>query len=238
MPKAFASQTEFHEIVNHYKSLRLQALKLNPESFSSTYGQESQFPLDTWQSRVLNPVGQTYVAVTSIDNDSPSHLSLIDCNEGERESKQDLHLLLRNEWVGIATAIGPKTWTRQDGDTNSQPWDVFIQQGNYIIPQSVLLPSETSGAHLVYLIVGMFVLPHARGKGKAQRILEAAARGIWEEAKEAGASAASIVIQVEPMAINAQRLYERVGFKVKGKVLIGSTEAIALVKDLDLGSYT
>jgi GNAT superfamily N-acetyltransferase len=234
IPKAFASPAEFHEVVNHYRNLRLQGLKLDPTSFSSTYERESQFSLGTWQSRILNPAGRTYVAVASIDNESPRHPSSIDC---EQSSDKDLHQLLQKEWVGTATIIGPKTWRRQDRNTTSQPWDLYIQHGEYKSPQFALSSfEEFSGAHLVYLIAGMFVTPRARGKGKGQRLLEAMASDIRKEAKAKGASAASIVIQVEPTAIDARRLYERVGFKVKGKVFVASTECVAMVQDIYLGS--
>lgn len=239
IPKTSASPAHLESIAERYKNVRLHGLKVDPESFSSTYEYESQFSPDTWLSRIQNPLGKTFVAVSG--SDTESHGQRNNPHPLETESAHDaVQRLLGNGWEGIATLMGPVPLPSEKGDdTGLKPWDAFLKDGKYQIPSSRVEPGDLKGAHIVYVIVGMFVLPHARRKGHARRLLEAIIKAAEEEGKLFSASKTSITVQAEPGNVGAQKLYERVGFEVwDDAVLIEnrrgeSSHAVSLVMEMD-----
>ncbi|KAF3397799.1 hypothetical protein F1880_005978 [Penicillium rolfsii] len=215
VPKAFSLPTLEQEVVDRYKNLRLHGLRVDPQSFSSTYEEESKFPDSTWLSRIHNPLGKTFAAVTGPDNER--EVSTARTIVHPLDIDDSFLRLLRNKWVGIVTLLGPGLFSRPNESVAiglSQPYEVFIRDGKYQIPLTTSELGDLSGAHLVYLIVGMFVSPSARRRGRGQRLVSAAIVAATEEARTLGACKISITLQVESGNLSAQRLYERVGFKV------------------------
>ncbi|KAF9441755.1 hypothetical protein P691DRAFT_714906 [Macrolepiota fuliginosa MF-IS2] len=76
-----------HHIVQ-YKDLRLQALQIDPQSFSSTYERELSMTYDQWRARLQSRDKATIVATASFQS-------------SERLSWQ-------HKWVGMITVLGPK----------------------------------------------------------------------------------------------------------------------------------
>lgn len=240
IPKAFPSSSHLDSIVERYKSVRLHGLQADPVSFSSTYEEESRFSHDTWLSRVQNPLGKTLVSVVTAHqqpaSEPPTHSS------GARNDDAVLQGLLQKEWVGIVTLLGPVRFPSEQGgqQPSVRPWDVYIKDGNYSLPLTDPEPDNFKGAHVVYLVVGLFVLPHARRRGHARRLVEASVKAVYDEATMFGAVKASITVQVEPGNVNARRLYESVGFEVWDEAVEipnrrgGTSLTVSLVRETDL----
>ncbi|KAJ5658466.1 uncharacterized protein N7484_002115 [Penicillium longicatenatum] len=239
IPKTFHSQQSLNEVVERYKNLRLHGLQVDPKSFSSTYEVESQFSPATWRSRLQNPAGQTFVSVANSDTNNDTQIDTVVSIE-PKDPDTSLQRLLRKDWIGIVTLLGPVLF-KSDADkgTPTKPWNVFIEDRNYVIPQSDL-NRDAKNEYIVYLVVAMFVLPDARRKGHASRLLETLVQTVRKDANAREASKASITIQVEPENGAAQRLYEKLGFEVWDKALPldnkrGETNyVVALVKEIDL----
>ncbi|KAJ5729007.1 uncharacterized protein N7483_003515 [Penicillium malachiteum] len=224
IPKAFPSTESLEEVVQRYKKLRLHGLKVDPKSFSSTYSEESNFLPETWRSRVLNPMSKTFVAATDPDPGAQPNDTNFELIPETQFIGKDPHLvgLLRKEWVGIATLLGPIPLLASavnEDNTTTKPWDAFIKDRKYNIPSGSPALEDVEGSHLVYLVVGMFISPEARRKGHASRLLEALIKEMREEASRHGTSKASITLQTEPGNDNAVRLYERLGFTVWDEAL-------------------
>lgn len=241
IPRTFASPTHEDQVVESYKSLRLHGLKADPGSFSSTYERESQFSHELWKSRILNPSGKTFVAAVDSDESSNKH-SEIPVSIQSDDSHDTIEKLLKREWVGIVTLLGPCVFRKSDDTAASpaKPWQVYIQNGEYQIHAAASATEDLSGTHLVYLIVGMFVLPQARRKGHARRLLDAAAEASQREAKARGASKATITVEVQSSNVNGKRLYEGVGYHVEEDGIAmknqngETTYLISLARDLEL----
>lgn len=211
VPKPYAAPILEQAVVERYKKLRLHGLQVDPQSFSSTYEDESQFADEVWLSRIYNPAGKTFAAVTGSDyqpeNTTETLVQAHDTNDA----------LQGKEWVGIVTLLGPGVFSRSNEDAATaptQPYEVFLRDGEYRTPQKSSEVNNLTGAHLVYLIVGMFVSPSARRRGHGQRLMEAAIAAATTEARRLGGYKASITLQVNSNNLHAQRLYEKVGFKV------------------------
>ncbi|KAL4908482.1 hypothetical protein BDW74DRAFT_147510 [Aspergillus multicolor] len=68
-----------------------------------------------------------------------------------------------------------------------------------------------AGSKVLYVLVGMYVLPEGRGVGNGRRLLEAAIEAVKEEASGKSVKAA-VVVLVACGNKKAKRLYERVEF--------------------------
>jgi GNAT superfamily N-acetyltransferase len=232
LPKTFYTPADLDNIANRYKNIRLQGLLSDPDSFSSTYERESQFTLDIWRSRIQNPVAKTFVSVVDGDDKISSKAICSNTTEGDHSTEKVFQNLLQTEWVGTVTLLGPEIWSRQDGDATSQPWHPFTKAKG--APQVAMQQLNNSGAHLVYLIAGMLVMPHARRKGHGQQLVEALVGHVREKAKNLGASNASIILHTGKSATRARLFYEQVGFEAREESVMDSSTYTAMVRDVDL----
>ncbi|KAJ5301447.1 hypothetical protein PENANT_c009G00086 [Penicillium antarcticum] len=231
LPKKFATSTDLDNIASRYKSLRLQSLLSDPYSFSSTYERESQFTLDTWRSKVQNPVAKTFVTVVDGDDQISSKATYSNTNENGHSADKEFQRLLQTEWVGSVTLLGPEIWCKEeeeDDDATIRPWDLFTKAK--AAPQMAIQRYGYLNCHLVYLIAGMFVASHVRRKGHGHQLVEIAVDHARKEAKGLMSSNASIVLQTSQGAASAQLFYEQVGFEV----MMVSLPYTAMVRDIDL----
>lgn len=240
IPQAFPSSSHLDSIVERYKDVRLHGLQVDPKSFSSTYEEESQFSRETWLSRIQNPLGKTFVSVVEDLQQPTSELQTH--SSGPEIDDAVLHGLMQKEWVGIVTLLGPVRFPGEleDQQSDIKPWEVYIKGGKYSLSLTDHQPETFRGAHVVYLIVGMFVLPHARQRGHARRLVEATIKAAHDEATALGAAKASITVQVEPGNVNARRLYESVAFEAWDEAVEianrrgGTSLTVSLVRETDL----
>ncbi|KAJ5682397.1 hypothetical protein N7462_005562 [Penicillium macrosclerotiorum] len=220
VPNQFLSLPQEQQIVERYRKFRLYSLQVDPQAFSSTYDDESQFPYDTWLSRIQNPAGKTFVSLGGLSTEA-EEISKSNNPDSLDGTKSSLGELLSREWVGIVTLIGPGVFLKPNDDspTVNKTWEVFIQNGRYQIPLAASKSDDLQGAHLVYLVVGMFVSPSARRRGHGRRLLEATIEAAAEESAMLGASKTSITVQVETVNPTALPLYESLGFHVTEKII-------------------
>ncbi|KAI9754651.1 MAG: hypothetical protein M4579_004614 [Chaenotheca gracillima] len=85
------------ELTSRYKGFRLQSLQLAPEAFASTYERESQFPVETWNNRLLNPQANTFVAKLT--------------DRGVCDG-----------WLATITMLGPMSGQQGAISANTSPW--------------------------------------------------------------------------------------------------------------------
>lgn len=245
IPKPIPLSTDLEAIVERYRDLRLHGLKVDPEAFTSLYEDEVQFPFETWKSRVENRIARTLVAVDPETNQG-EYIGEEPYTK-ELSSAFAIQRLLRQEWLGIVTIIGPVRFSEQSDDVTAtspkpQIHTAFIKDRRYQIPDpSTVENRDLSDAHAIFLIVGLFILPQARRRGLAGRLVEASIKYVREEARGKKASKASISIQVAPTNFAAQGLYERAGFYVSEKAIVmnsehGEESVMGLEMEVNLGS--
>lgn len=246
IPKPIPLSTDLEAIVKKYRDLRLHGLKVDPEAFTSLYEDEIQFKYETWQSRVENSIAKTLVAV---DPETDQGAQIGDKAHVEKLSSNSAILrLLRQEWLGIVTIIGPVRFPEQSDDATvasvePQLHTAFIKDRKYQIPgPSTVENDDLSDAHAVFLIVGLFILPQARRRGLAGHLVDVSINYVRKEARRKKASKASISIQVAPTNLAAQGLYERAGFHVSEKAIVmdsqrgGEEHVMGLEMAVDLDS--
>lgn len=240
IPKASPFPSHLDAIVERYKRVRLHGLRVDPLSFSSTHEEESRFSHDTWLSRIQNPLGKIFVS--AVETRQQPAYELPNILSGAENNNAVFQNLLRKEWLGIVTLLGPVRFPSELGEQQSdiKPWDVYIKHGKYSLALTDTKLDEFKDAHVVYLIVGMFVLPHARRRGHAHRLVEAIIKTVKDETTALGAVKASITVQVEPGNVNARRLYESGGFEVWDEAIKianhrgGISLTVSLVKEIYL----
>ncbi|KAJ5620682.1 hypothetical protein N7510_004666 [Penicillium lagena] len=214
VPQTYNVPTQLHAVADRYRKLRLHGLKADPHAFSSTYERESQFEQGQWIARIEHPARKTFVSVIPCKEPSVApEIELVLASD----SSGALGPLLQNEWTGQLTLVGPEVLAIRGDETAettalAKPWSVFFQNEQCIPP---LTPTETldlRGAHLSYMIVGMFVSPESRRRGHGRRLIEAAVQAAREEGQTRGAASVRVVLIVEPGNDGAQKLYESTGF--------------------------
>lgn len=190
IPKTFHSKESLDEIVARYGTLRLHGLKVDLKSFSSTCEIESLVSPAVWRSRLQNPAGQIFDSVANFDNHAIPIITAV-----PTELDRSLQRLLKIDWVGIVTLLGPVlSKPEADISTPAKPWDVLIKDRNYDIPQSSL-NGDTKNEDVDYLVVATFVLPDERRKKHASRLLETLIQAVRNDARARDVSKASIIIQ-------------------------------------------
>ncbi|KAE8314397.1 hypothetical protein BDV41DRAFT_587416 [Aspergillus transmontanensis] len=215
IPREYAHQGDLEAIITRYRTLRLRGLKENPDSFSSKYEDEVDFPYEKWLARVTNPQARSFVAYDAQKNNDVESLAL----------------LLSREWLGTVTIVGPKLLPQDNEALSKAPWDMFLEE-------RVLSERETRDATLVYMLGGMFVLETGRRKGNGRRLIERAVSEARTEAIEAEASRLLVVSIAERKNDAARRLYENCSFDVWDDELVlqipRHQECVAMVLDLRL----
>ncbi|KAL4989603.1 hypothetical protein BDW68DRAFT_156229 [Aspergillus falconensis] len=199
IPKQYSTTEFLAKIVSRYKALRLTALQRSPESFTSTYAREVQFDDETWTSRVFNPLGAIFIAL------SPDTTAENVCIRPD----DDQSMLIGRPWLGKLTLMGPVLFPVNDEKATRAPWELFTDiDFKRAAEEATSIPA---GSNVVYVLFGMYVLPEARGAGNGQRLLEAAIRAVDMESKEKKVNG-TVIILVARENEKAKRLYERVGF--------------------------
>ncbi|KAL4748986.1 hypothetical protein BDW72DRAFT_142590 [Aspergillus terricola var. indicus] len=198
IPKQYPTTESLTETVARYRTLRLAALQGSPEAFTSTYAREAQFDDKTWTIRVLNPLATIFIAL------SPDTTS-----EDIGVSPDGENILMKQPWLGQLTLMGPVFFPINNERATRAPWELFEDiDFEQAARDAVTIPA---GSNVVYVLVGMYVLPEGRGAGNGQRLLEAAIRAVVEETKVKKVNATVMVLVARENG-KAKRLYERVGF--------------------------
>ncbi|GES63238.1 acetyltransferase, GNAT family [Aspergillus terreus] len=195
IPKSYPSPTDQGSIIERYRTLRLTGLKQDPQSFSSTYDQELQFPPEKWLARMTNPDARTFVAVKRGVNEPPS------------TPPDDITALLSREWVGSLTIMGPKN-LQADDFRGTAPWTLFTNR-HYHAPSR-----GGCKTGCVYMLAGMFVVREERRNGYGRSLVEKAVQNAYNEAEQAHADRLFVVALVNRENQPACTLYAACGFEV------------------------
>ncbi|KAL4923588.1 GNAT family N-acetyltransferase [Aspergillus undulatus] len=192
-------------LITRHKILRLTGLQTDPEAFTSTYDREIEFSNEVWATRVLNPLGRTFVALFPELDVSGLGISYAGGAEG------DLRRLILHQWLGQLSLLGPVGYPL-DEEVERAPWELFK---NIDFERAARDAAGIRSVERVcYVLVGMYVLPEGRGAGNGRRLLEAAVRAVDEERIEKGVIA-TVVVLVAKENSTAKRLYERAGFTAR-----------------------
>ncbi|KAL4863650.1 hypothetical protein BDV12DRAFT_206346 [Aspergillus spectabilis] len=190
-------------ILTKYKTLRLAGLQTNPNSFTSTYSREIQYTDETWAARLLNPLARIFIAV------QPA--TVIDSGN---DSDSDLERLSGRNWVGQLTLLGPVIFPVGNEKADNAPWELFKDINFEQAAKAEIAP----GSRVVYILVGMYVLPEAQGRGVGRGLVEAAVRAVDAETNDNGVAATIVVLVLKDNA-RARSLYEQVGFVAGAKTV-------------------
>ncbi|KAL5363843.1 hypothetical protein BJX96DRAFT_187294 [Aspergillus floccosus] len=193
IPKSLPSSTNQASIIERYKTIRLTGLKQDPQSFSSTYDQELQFPPEKWLVRMTNPEARTFVALKPGPKDTSS------------TSPDGVTALLSRDWVGTLTTMGPRS-LQADDFRGTAPWTLFTN------PESHVPSRGGSQIASVYMLSGMFVVREERRSGFGRRLIEAVVQNACNEAEQAHADRLFVVALVNPENQPACTLYAACGF--------------------------
>lgn len=174
-------------LIERYRTTRLTALQLDPGAFGSTYAREIQFTDKIWLSRFLNPLSKTLVSVDA----RPPPTEPVD--------------LTRQEWLGTATIFGPKVLSETK---NSSLWTTYTRD-NFNNPPDWPAVKDSNA---IYMITGVFVHPSHRRQGRGKRLIQAVLSVATQEAKRAGASKVTVLLEIESENQAADRLYESAEF--------------------------
>ncbi|KAJ4290587.1 hypothetical protein N0V90_010805 [Kalmusia sp. IMI 367209] len=111
IPKVFRS-SHLEDLANKFRTFKLLALKTSPEAFSAEFESESQLPLSDWLRRITQP-GVVILICAAIPSDKSNEL--LSGNDA------DFDVLLRSEWVGMFTMIGPVSLSDYYFPSSGQP---------------------------------------------------------------------------------------------------------------------
>lgn len=181
-------------LIDRYKSLRLEGLRVDPSAFGSNYEREIKFTHDDWLRRLTNPLVRTFV---SLDFLSDAHSGSISASPGS-------DVLLGNEWLGMVSLAGPKILPT----AASHPLEPFRSSGITDPPDL----TSIQGQHVVYILVGMFVRPEHRRRGRGRRLVEAAMAAAEIEARRASAKGITVALEVHSSNQAGYSLYQKLGF--------------------------
>jgi GNAT superfamily N-acetyltransferase len=186
LPKSLTDSTQWDQLVQKFKSYRLQSLQLSPEAFSSTYAREVEFPDEIWESRLKNESALSTIVVS-------------DPNPG---SADDLSLILNSPWLASLVLSGPL-----NAATAAKDWEEhlnFDPGTNYFGP----VPPEIETA---YVLNAIYVLPSERRKGLANQLIDYVKRYAVEVNK---GKKVMLVLLVNFESIAARKCYAKSGFEL------------------------
>lgn len=203
IPKLTRDDSNIEALAEKYRVFRLHSLQAAPDAFASTYEAESQRGLDHTIGRLINQKAAQFVALqTGLDTDAT-------------EAWNDVDLLLKYEWVGMAVLLGP-----EEGDELSIPsanLDPFVQMtagadASYY-NSTRLFESSSNAKDIHFHINGTFVSPSTRGSGLGGRLMDVAVRYGDDQATRTERQL-RVTLSVYGHNTAAIHLYEKAGFKV------------------------
>jgi GNAT superfamily N-acetyltransferase len=205
------------------KAFRLDALRDDPEAFSSTFAEWQAFPREHWIARMTNPRATTIISLAS----PPS------------ESTSELQNILDSDWLASSVLVRPEDQDESHHSANKSPWSSTGATSNEASSQS-----KEANRNILFLVNGVYVKPGARGLGVGTAHLNGSIEAGNAIARAEGVSKVNYQVRVVSTNTSAIKLYERVGFKkndrketvqmkekVKDGVVIPAQEACILAMD-------
>ncbi|KAF7557528.1 hypothetical protein G7Z17_g516 [Cylindrodendrum hubeiense] len=185
LPKSLPDPTQWDQLIDRYKSFRLLSLQLSPEAFGTSYAREVTFPLETWTSRLNNPIAFNTIIVS----------------DPKPGSTDDLSLILNSEWLASLTIVGPL-----ESKTAAKAYEESV----HFSPDSVNFGPPAIGVKSTYVLNAMYVLPSERRNGLANMIIEYAKRLSVE--MDGGKVTMALIVDFDN--VPATKSYQKSGFKL------------------------
>ncbi|KAF8823723.1 hypothetical protein HHX47_DHR9000250 [Lentinula edodes] len=198
VPIPFSPLPQSH--VDKHASLRLLALKTNPECFSSTLDDESRLSAEQWRGRIDTEDRVTFIAVASeILEHAPFDAPLGPASSFADTS--DSSTLLDDDtakWVGLVTVLTPE----------------FLQERWVDLPRKFRKFAMRSGKP-AHVLVSMWVHPEHRHKGLGRRLISQAVDWVKNRVEKSGVEdkRGDVVLEVFKQNTGAIALYRAMGFE-------------------------
>ncbi|KAJ3793901.1 hypothetical protein GGU11DRAFT_690861 [Lentinula aff. detonsa] len=177
--------------VDKYASLRLLALRTNPECFFSTQDEEGRFSREQWRGRIDTDDRVTLIASSSSSSFANTSVSL-DSLDGEAA-----------EWVGLITVLTPE----------------FLKERRDNIPPKFQKYAMCFGEP-ANVLVSMWVHPEHRRKGLGGRLISEAIDWVKKRTVTTknfdvsnGRLGGAVVLEVVKGNTGAGMLYRAMGFE-------------------------
>lgn len=206
LPHSHPDPSTWKTLIQHQKTLRLQALQISPDAFCSTYAREVAFSDKEWEKRLQNPLAHTIVAYFSpppSESCQPHH------------DKYDL--LAQGHWVGSAVLLGP---------VHLYPGDVQREVSGDSFDNG-----QGSRKAVEFVIAAVWVSPAVQRQGLGRRLMEASVAHALSIAKEEK-QVEEVVLKIATAISNetALKAYEAWGF-VRTRTFPGErAELVELVR--------
>jgi ribosomal protein S18 acetylase RimI-like enzyme len=199
------SQKLLRALAEKSKILRLEALKTNPEAFSSTYEREIAFEDVVWEDRLKNPSARTFVG---LDLGNHEH------HDTEDEKPVDFAAAIAAPWVGVIVLLGPRALDGAFPTASESPWKLF-----HGAPVRWPDTKDDTPKTRLYLINAVYVSPSVRGKGVGRKLIQEVLRTARDEfGKERALGEEGVcMIFVEKDNNAATGLYKACGFDILGE---------------------
>lgn len=186
-------------LIDRYRAFRLAMLRSDPDSFASSYMEESQQGREFWRKRLSNPKAVHFVAI------SASPLSM---------QQEPLDAALDADWMGMTAIIGPNETDHAAASASTSPWErVSKDDGNVETAQS-LIPtgSDDAGRSLIYHFGATYTMPDSRRRGVGAAMFYTALRAAEDGCKDRELKEMICTIHVSEDNMSARKLYEKAGF--------------------------
>lgn len=208
LPRPTTDQKTLDALIDRYKTVRLRALKEDPQAFGSKYDDEVKFPRERWEARLQNPNAHTFIVLGDTVHRDTIHTASNDPN---------LSLLLTRTWLGTVTMVGPEP-VPDPALSAEQLLGLFDSSRPDSSGRVVL-----KGSIIAYVLNGMYVLAEGRQSGNGRRLVERAVEHARQAGSAVGASESWLLIFVELDNEPALAFYQRSGFRAwNGDVLLGN----------------
>ncbi|KAH8422422.1 GNAT family N-acetyltransferase [Aspergillus melleus] len=197
LPATTLDHETLDALIDRYKTLRLRALKEDPEAFGSKYEDELKFPREKWQARIENPKAHTLIA---LENTTSPGAPL------QASDNSTLSALLSRKWVGTLTMVGPEP---VPGSGLGQQELLKLFDSN----RSDSCGPEADPSILAYVLNGMYVLRESRRAGNGKRLLEEVVDYARTAGGASGAAQVWLFAFLEVKNRSAVVFYEKCGFR-------------------------
>ena len=214
LPQEWQDHSTLLETSTRYRDFRLQALRLAPGAYASTYEQEVEFPPDVWKHRLQNTDAKHIMATAKTST------------VGQGATTVD-----KGDWIGMIVVI--KKQAVEEPSASRPPWSY-----NQSTPTNTDTKKSQEIAHASwYLFNGLFVHPSWRRTGLGKELVQAALSYV-KDTERHGASSVKVNILVDTWNKGAVGLYSRCGFVTirEDEYQVGNSERKALLmsQTLDL----
>jgi ribosomal protein S18 acetylase RimI-like enzyme len=192
MPTRYKDDVLLQRSVNKYRELRLRSLKSNPESFSSTFANESGRPVDFWMNRMLRPRARHLLAVELSNYSSAPSVA------------DEPQAFLESEWVGMLVLLGPSSVAN-----DSTPGKTLLR-GRLVEDNT---DENTEIVTSTYHMAGFYVAPEHRGHGIGGALVRAAMEVIANDRVKIPTPKAICTVGASHTNLVVLRLFKRMGFE-------------------------